>query len=200
MKKVVRTVWISLLTGLAFLVACTSSKGLTRAEKKQLKAERTAIITEIEQQRQDCESETDPGVLLQYRNSEYSLRSRLSVINSKLGDSDAQIENGEQMGIIVTEIDSLRAVLDAEHEYEVLYGVPTIDPTYEQQMKNQRRKELQEQLDQLTQAIQRRENSCVYGSPEVIQHYGEETRRMHQQAEEIRQQIKELDEDGSDGQ
>ena len=44
MKKVVRTVWVSLLSGLAFLVACASPNGLSRAEKKQLKAERAAII------------------------------------------------------------------------------------------------------------------------------------------------------------
>jgi hypothetical protein len=200
MKKVVRTVWISLLTGLAFLVACTSPKGLTRAEKKQLKAERTALITQIDQQRHDCEGVTDPDVLLQFRSSEYSLRSRLSEINSKLGDTDAQAENGQQMGIIVTEIDSLRAVISSKYEYEVLYGVPTVDPIQEQEMKNQRRKELQEQLDQLMQAIQRRETSCVYGSPEIIQRYGEETRRMRQQAEDIQQQIKELDEDGNKSQ
>ncbi len=48
------------------------------------------------------------------------------------------------------------------------------------------------------QAIQRRENSCVYGSPEVIQRYSQETRRMRQQAEDIIQQIKELDEDGKE--
>ena len=50
MKKVVRTVWISLLTGLAFLVACTTPKGLTRAEKKQLKAERAELVAQIEEE------------------------------------------------------------------------------------------------------------------------------------------------------
>lgn len=198
MKKVVRTVWISLLSGLAFLVACVSPKGLSRAEKKQLKAERTELINEINQQREASLATEDPGIVMNYRNAEYMLRQRLSEINSKLGDRQAQTENGEQMGILLTEMDSLQAVIKSNEPIPLLYGAPIPDPTYEQRMKEQRRNELQGQLDQLMQAIQRREGSCVYGSPEVIQRYGEETRRMHQQAEEIRQQIKELDEDGSD--
>lgn len=67
--------------------------------------------------------------------------------------------------------------------------------TQDDLMKEQRRHELQEQLDQLTQAIQRREGACVYGSPEVIQQFGEETRRMKQEAEEIRKQLDELNND-----
>lgn len=194
MKKVVRTVWISLLTGLAFLVACTTTKGLSRAEKKQLKSERAEIISHIDEQRQRIEHEEDPTVVLNYRNEEYQLRQRLSEINSQLGDRQAQEKNGEQMGIILNEIDSLQNVIDASNVYPCLYGPPANDPST---MKAQRRA-LQEQLDQLMQAIQRRENSCVYGSPEVIQRYSQETRRMRQQAEDIIQQIKELDEDGKE--
>ena len=54
MKKVVRTVWISLLSGLAFLVACTCQNKLTRAEKKQLKQERAVIMEQIEAAKQDA--------------------------------------------------------------------------------------------------------------------------------------------------
>ena len=43
MKKVVQTVWICALTGMAFLAACCTSKGLTRAERKQLKHDRDSI-------------------------------------------------------------------------------------------------------------------------------------------------------------
>ena len=195
MKKVVRTVWISLLSGLAFLVACTSSKGLTRAEKKQLQDERAALISQIDQQRQECLHVEDPGIMLNYRNSEYDLRQRLSVINSRLGDRTAQMDNGEQMGIILTEMDSLQAVIDANRVQPLLYGPPTIDPNSQEIMKSERRKELQSQLDQLMQAIQRRESSCVYGSPEIIQRYGEETRRMRQEAADLQQQIEDLDND-----
>ena len=43
MKKVVRTVWIGTLSGLAFLAACCSQNGLTRKERKQLVRERDSI-------------------------------------------------------------------------------------------------------------------------------------------------------------
>ena len=43
MKKVVRSIWICALSGLAFLGACCSSRGLSRAEKKKLMKERDAI-------------------------------------------------------------------------------------------------------------------------------------------------------------
>ena len=184
MKKVIRTVWISLLSGLAFLVACTSSKGLTRAEKKQLLEERDALISQIDQQRKESQSVENTGLVMNYRDSEYQLRKRLSVINSQLGDRAAQMDNGEQMSLLLTEMDSLQAVINANDI---------------ENMKNKRRKELQSQLDQLMQAIERRESSCVYGSPEIIQQYGEETRRMRQQAEELRDQINELDNDGNTG-
>ena len=52
---------------------------------------------------------------------------------------------------------------------------------------------LQQRLNDLQHALQRREGACVYGSPEIIQQYGEETRRMRQEVEELRQQIRELD-------
>ncbi len=189
MKKVVRTVWIGLLSGLAFLVACTSPKGLTRAEKKQLKEERAALISQIDQQRQESQNTNDPSQVLNYRNSEYDLRQRLSVINSKLGDRSAQMDNCQEMGLILDEMDSLKAAVDANTPKPVLYGPPTSNPVN----KKERKKELQSQLDQLLQAIQRRENSCVYGSPEVIERYGQETRRMRQEAADLQQQIEDLD-------
>lgn len=184
MKKVVRTVWISLLSGLAFLVACTSGKGLSRAEKKQLKQERTAIITQIDQQRLESQRIEDPGVVMSYRAGEMQLRRRLSEINGLLGDEKALAENDQRMSNLVTEMDSLQMVMNSGHEpIPLLYGPPP----------GERRRELVKQLDQLMEAIQRREGACVYGSPEIIRQYGEETQRMRQQAAELQQQINELD-------
>lgn len=197
MKKVVRTVWISILSGLAFLVACTSSKGLTRAEKKQLKEERTAIITQIEAQRQESLVVEDPGIMLRYKDSELSLRQRLGEINTLLKDNTAIAENDLQIGNIHSEMDSLQAVLDKSKEHPLLYGVPVDDTTYTQTTKDKERIELNKQLQQLTEAIRRREGACVYGSPEVIQRYGAETRRMKQEAEQIREKLRELDNDGN---
>lgn len=180
MKKVVRTVWISLLSGLAFLVACTSSKGLTRAERKQLKAERTDLINQINQQ--SAYSSNDPKVLYEIKQNEIGMRQRLNEIDQQLGNEEAIVENNAKMGIVYSEMDSLVKVINAEVG-PCVYGPPTTD----------RRAELQNRLDQLLQAIQKRESSCVYGSPEIIQRYGEETRRMRQEADSIQQEINKLD-------
>ena len=180
MKKVVRTVWIGLLSGLAFLAACTSSKGLSRAERKQLKAERTDLINLINQQ--SAYSSNDPRVMFEIKQSEMGLRQRLNEIDQQLGNEKAIAKNNAQMGIVHSEMDSLMKVINAEVE-PCLYGPPITD----------RRTELQNKLDQLLQAIQRRESSCVYGSPEIIQRYGEETRRLRQEADSIQQELNKLD-------
>lgn len=59
--------------------------------------------------------------------------------------------------------------------------------------KRQRVEQLTKQLDSINSIIQRREGACVYGSPEIIQQFGEETRRLRQEAESIKQQIKDLE-------
>ena len=61
-----------------------------------------------------------------------------------------------------------------------------------QEDKQQKVVQLSHQLDSINAIIRERESSCVYGSPEIIQQYGEETRRLRQEAENIIQQIKEL--------
>ncbi len=196
MKKVIRTVYISLLSGLAFLVACTAPKGLTRAEKKQLKAERVTIISQIEQQQQEYPNVTDPKIMMGLKDNEMQLRERLSVINSKLGDSDAQRENGQQMGNIVTEMDSLKSVIDsAEKPEPLLYGPPTQDPGYREYLRKLQITELTNRLEELNNILKRREGACVYGSPEVIQQYGEETRRLRQEAQDIQEQLEKLGND-----
>ena len=59
--------------------------------------------------------------------------------------------------------------------------------------KKQKVVQLQQQLDSINTIIQQREGACVYGSPEIIQQYGEETRRLRQEAENLKKQIKDLD-------
>ena len=60
------------------------------------------------------------------------------------------------------------------------------------QVKKQRA-ELTRQLDSINEIIQRRATACVYGSPEVIQEYGRETRALKEKAQEIQKQLDELD-------
>ena len=60
--------------------------------------------------------------------------------------------------------------------------------------KSKQRYTLKQRLADLRQALERREGACVYGSPEVIQRYGEETNRLRQEVEEVEKQLRELDE------
>ena len=153
MKKVVRTVWIGALSGLAFLAACCSSKGLTRAERKQLIRERDSI-QDILTRREGAAVYGSPEIIANYRLETLRMQSRLDTINSQLGEE-----------------------VDLE--------------------KSARRVALQERIAELQAAIQRREGACVYGSPEIIQKYGEETRRMKEELEGVRKELKELDKPGS---
>lgn len=149
MKKVVRTVWIGTLSGLAFLAACCSSKGLSRAERKQLKKERDSIQS-ILNMREMAAVYGSPEVIANYKTETYRLQSRLDSINAKLGK----------------EVDLEKSAL---------------------------RVTLQQRIAELQAAIQRREGACVYGSPEVIQQYGEETRRMKTELSDLQDQLKELE-------
>lgn len=192
MKKVVRTVWISVLSGLAFLVACNCQNKLTRAERKQLKAERTALMEQIKQTHEEAIVYDNPDQVMIVKRNELELRNRLEEINIRLGDKKASNENGDQIGKIYNEIDSLQIVIDESMIEPCVYGPPSDIPEYKEWRLNYDRGRLMEQLDQLENAIQRREGACVYGSPEIIRKYGEETNRLKKEADDLRQRIDEM--------
>ncbi len=148
MKKIVRTVWISALSGLAFLTACCTSKGLSKHEREQLVKERDSI-QDILTRREGAAVYGTPEVIANYRAETYRMQSRLDSINARLGE-DVDLE------------------------------------------KSARRVELQERLAQLQAELQRREGACVYGSPEIIEEYGRETRRMREEVETVRKELQEL--------
>ena len=157
MKKVVRTVCIGALSGLAFLAACCTTRGgLTRAERKQLTQERDSI-QEILKMREMSAVYGSPEIIARYGVETMRLRYELDSLNQRLGE----------------EVD-----------------VEATKAAYE---KSKTRAQLVERLHQLRIALEDREGACVYGSPEIIQKYGEETERMRQEVEEIQNQIKELD-------
>lgn len=47
--------------------------------------------------------------------------------------------------------------------------------------------ELQERIDEIRARIKEREMSCVYGSPEVMQSYSQETNRLRHEADSLQQ-------------
>ena len=154
MKKIVRTVCIGALSGLAFLAACCTTKGgLSKAERKQLIRERDSLQAILSEREGSCVYGS-PEIIARYSAETDRLRCQLDSINAKLGE-DVDLERSAQ------------------------------------------RLALKERIAELQAAIQRREGACVYGSPEIIQQYGEETRRMKEELEAARNELRELDNPGS---
>ena len=152
MKKVVRTVWIATLSGLAFLAACCSStKGLSKAERKQLVRERDSI-QEILSRREGSTIYGTPEIMAQYKLENYRLHCELDTINAKLGE-------------------------DVDFE------------------KNAQRYALQQRITELQTTLKRREGACIYGTPEVMEEYGRETRRMQEELQGLKNQLKELNQE-----
>ena len=149
MKKVVRTVWIGALSGLAFLAACCTQNGLTRKERKQLVKERDSI-QEILTRREGAAVYGSPEIIANYKLENLRMQSRLDTINAQLGEE-----------------------VDLE--------------------KSAQRVALQERIANLQAALQRREGACVYGSPEVLEEYGKETRRLRNELEAVRKELRELE-------
>ena len=188
MKKIVRTVWISLLTGLAFLTACTTHNRLSKAERKQLKSERTSIEESLSQE--VSFNENEPKKLLEYRSWEMAQRQRLNEINVILGDSASMKQNQDAMTAIQREMDSL-AIMINDTPPALLYGPPQSDDY--NTVKEQRRNALIDQLNEVRMIIQRREGACIYGSPEVMERYKKETNELRRKQAELEKALEDLD-------
>jgi len=87
MKKFGRTIWVGILAGLAFLGACASNKGLTKAERTQLIKERDSI-QEILTRREGSCVYGSPEIIQEYSAETKRLRNQLNEINARLGDDE----------------------------------------------------------------------------------------------------------------
>lgn len=47
------------------------------------------------------------------------------------------------------------------------------------------KKELRKRIEEIRERVREREMSCVYGSPEIIQRYGQETERLRKEADSL---------------
>ena len=152
MKKVVRTVWIGALSGLAFLAACCSQNGLTRKERKQLVKQRDSI-QEILTRREGAAVYGSPEIIANYAAETYRLRSQLDSINYKLGE-DVDLEKSARRVALQERIAELQAALQ-RREGACVYGSPEIIEEYGRETQRMRdeitaiRKELNE-LNQTT--------------------------------------------------
>ena len=87
MKKSVRTIWIAVLSIMAFLAACVSSKGLTKAERAQLVKERDSI-QQILSRREGASVYGSPEIIQAYGAETQRLRHQLDSINKRLGEDE----------------------------------------------------------------------------------------------------------------
>lgn len=87
-----------------------------------------------------------------------------------------------------------------EREASGVYGSPEIIASYCQENMRLRNEadalckelevlEKQSRLDQLWDVIRERENSCVYGSPEVIERYESETYNLRLEAQKLAKEL-----------
>ena len=87
MKRSVRTLWIAVLSALAFLAACVSHKGLTKAERAQLIQERDSI-QQILSRREGASVYGSPEIIQAYGKETQRLRDQLKDINARLGEDE----------------------------------------------------------------------------------------------------------------
>ena len=122
MKKVVRSVWICALSGLAFLGACCTQNGLTRKERKQLLKEREQV--EMQLSNYKCDEIDTPfiDVYMGRRNEKYVLENKLDSINFRLGDT-LDLDRNFRRRQILLRIDSLNYLVE-HYSPPCIYGSP----------------------------------------------------------------------------
>ena len=174
MKKVVRTVYIGALSGLAFLAACCSPKGLSKAERKQLVKERDSI-QDILTRREGAVVYGSPEIIANYKLETLRMQSRLDTINSQLGE-DVDLEKSARRVALQERIVELQEALQ-RREGACVYGSPEIIEEYGKETQRMRdevetlRKELRdlakEEIDALPiRKPEGRAADVLYGSPD----------------------------------
>lgn len=112
---------------MAFLAACCSSKGLTRAEKKQLKHERDSI-QEILKMREMSVVYGSPEVIARYSTETARLQYELDSINQRLGE-DVEVEKSKRRYILNQRLTELKSEL-MQREGSCVYGSPEVIEEY----------------------------------------------------------------------
>lgn len=167
MNKIVRTVWIGALSGLAFLTACCTSKGLSKHERKQLIKERDSI-QDILTRREGAAVYGTPEVIANYAAETYRMQSRLDSINARLGE-DVDLEKSARRVALQERIAELQAALQ-RREGACVYGSPEVIQEYGRETQRMRdeleavRKELKD-LNKPDSKINDGKVEALYGVP-----------------------------------
>jgi len=156
MKKVVRTIWISALSGLAFLGACCTTKGgLSKAERKQLVKERDSI-QEILKMREMAAVYGSPTIIQNYGLETLRLRNQLDSINYRLGEdvdleqSAQQYEMKKQRVELTQRLEQLQNAI-RDREGACVYGSPEVIEEYGRETQRMREEaaEIEKELEEL---------------------------------------------------
>ena len=162
MKRIVRVVWISVLTGMAFLVACTCHNRISKQEKKELLDKRSAIVEKLHQYKTDEYIRWEANLL--NPTSDMSISQRIEDLKVLSKDNSEEIELRQQL----QEIDSI--LNDTVSMKQNRQGLTTA-------MGKQRfiRKAMEEAIP-----------PCVYGPPEIMGARKQDTEEPIQTEEEQR--------------
>ena len=145
MKRLVRTVWISTLSGMAFLTACCTQNGLTRRERKQLMKEREQVemqLAKVKSDRWENTEEGDPNYyqcywldFMLHFDEKYALENKLDSINYRLGE-DIDLDRNIRRRQILKRIDSLTVQIKG-YIPPCVYGPPPgMYPDYDEEQSN----------------------------------------------------------------
>ena len=180
MKKVIRIVWISALTGLAFLSACLTQNGLTRRERKQLMKEREQVEMQLAQCQKVANLPMDMAFYseyMEYFDKKYALENKLDSINYHLGDS-IDLDRNVRRRQIMKRIDSLDFLIKT-YIPPCVYGPPPgMYPDYDEEQANKESdisiwerqlKEAKTELDELDRAKTEGQDiyEALYGVPVI---------------------------------
>lgn len=127
MKKVVRTVWISALSGLAFLAACCASRGVSKAERRQLIKDRDSIQN-ILQRREGAAVYGSPELIQKYHTENLRLRNQLDSLNLRIEALDNP-EKAARRQELQQQLDSIQTII-RRREGAAVYGSPEIIERY----------------------------------------------------------------------
>ncbi|MBO6027463.1 MAG: hypothetical protein J6P73_09495 [Bacteroidales bacterium] len=198
MKKIIRTVWISALTGLAFLVACNTQHRMKKEVQKQVdvaeqkhNAERDSLVTEINEIRAS-EFYNKKRYPAKYRQLQQQERSKLERIYA----IDLELNNGKA--------DSTKNVLDNIIQSSItpkvygppttVYGPPATNIPGSRIIKLQKEREFVEKvLEQTNDRIRGSEGEKLYGSPEVIERRQQEMDNLQKVADSLQRRLDDLD-------
>ena len=194
MKKVVRIVRISLLSGLAFLVACTTrEKFFAHSKYETLYGSPEVKAAKTDQERIDEMNarldRIEQGISLMKDTDNKNRSQQVDSISDILKPQEETfIEDKQEV--------KAAAKTDQERIDEMNVNLDRIDQCISKMGKAENtdpKLKMQQQLDSIRNIIQRREGACIYGSPEVMEQYRNETLRLHKEASKIQKQLEDLE-------